>query len=1516
VRKFFRATYSVAVIALFLAAVVLGFTQTKIFRSYLRTKLVQMVANDLHGELALSSLEGNLFTGFQVESVVLRHDGEPIVTAERLEVKYDPLGFLTKSAAVSRLVLTNPSIHLIRSAAGEWNFERFIRSSSPDTTPSSWTINLKQIEIRGGVLKIVDSVGLAQRTLDSTLAIEPGKFNYSDIALDSLNLEGSLSVHPGETNVSFRSLACRSHLPHFQVKNLAGDFVLARRSVSVRKMRVETDKSKLQLDAKFDNIDVTKIARLAQLQSVPVSVHLNVERLDFGELKQFIGAPIKFLEQEIAGQIVLEGRFGLIDVRNVTIHTGSSVVRIAGTMANLHTPKDLELDVACIKNRIDPVDLRRLMPTLRIPDFSALGIVDYELRFRGKPATFNAKLSSTSRVGRVDVDGNIDVRDGTLSYDGTIETARFNVAPLAGDSAFTSNLKAKITVQGRGTRLTDMTSLVRAEIDSSEFSGLPVSRSVAVMDIADRAIRPRISLRIGSARIDLGGTLQLQPQEMVQYDLSGRINSLNLSDITKKREHDSDVSFDLKAKGKMKTLAALSGDISLNVFRSSFDTVNFEGGFARIVLNTLDQDPRTLNLTSDIVDLDVQGHFTPMTLVSAIARGTTSLGDAVRYRVSSMDSLRTPNSAIRSSKEFRTILSPGRDSTDYTFNLDIKDCFPVGVLLGRELDGRLTATGRVREAPQGIQWNGTANVPEFNYSDKTISFSLKDAALSYGASGLLTPDVVSSLKLSAGVRAKRFDVQNLHTSDLSATVSVKGDSSWFSFGSLLDSLVTVRMEGSGAFADRLLGLDFRRLLLGFSSSEFTNSEPVHLRVGRDGLQVGNLKMLHDGEELWASGIFDPTGLSDVSVAMKNLVADNIPKMFRRAVNREPLPAMNGLVNATVTFKGSMEEPQFAAELNAAGVEYQGQKFGQVVMRSSYAERLLNIFAQLNSRPDSAAVPPELLVNGTVPYNLSLKGDSDQKLVGEMNLDVRSTRFRLEFLDPFIPELSNLTGSLICDMKLRGTVESPTYEGSVVLQNARFLFDPLGIQYVVDGKLVPKGRQIGFEDMNVRNIAEDRPDGKVELSGGFYLEGLRIKDFDLVAHGQLLVMKESARLTSQGLYGDLFAGTGPEGLAWKGRPSHSTVNGEVFVKYANLTLPPTKQAQDLPNSGIKVSVIDDTGFGKKATEAIAPKSPGMNPRSNRASSATPDVVSAEGRSFLDNIVYNLSVETQGVTQLRFVFSNFTNEQLFAELKGRTVFTRDGDQMHLSGELDLGNRSYYNNFKKLDATGKVKFTGDPLNPELNVVASYEGVHRDTTGTSASSSGAFAGGSRGTYQKVVVKVYITGTREQPKVKMGLEQYDQLGNLRPERADVQADAFAFLVTGAFPEEFTQQDRLSLAGSNVLGGVASSILSGPLTDLLRKEFGIVRSVDVLYYGGGTFQESADVRVTGELGDAVFRLGGRVLSDLNNTNVSIQLPMSAIVGSGKWHNLVLEAERRVEGVETIDQRRESRGLRLLYRIIF
>src|SRR5512139_24260 len=57
---------------------------------------------------------------------------------------------------------------------------------------------------------------------------------------------------------------------------------------------------------------------------------------------------------------------------------------------------------------------------------------------------------------------------------------------------------------------------------------------------------------------------------------------------------------------------------------------------------------------------------------------------------------------------------------------------------------------------------------------------------------------------------------------------------------------------------------------------------------------------------------------------------------------------------------------------------------------------------------------------------------------------------------------------------------------------------------------------------------------------------------------------------------------------------------------------------------------------------------------------------DNKSFLDNIVYNLRVETSGLTQVRFIFNPLTNEELFADLKGRLVFTKDPSASRLTGE----------------------------------------------------------------------------------------------------------------------------------------------------------------------------------------------------------------------------------------------------------
>jgi hypothetical protein len=149
-----------------------------------------------------------------------------------------------------------------------------------------------------------------------------------------------------------------------------------------------------------------------------------------------------------------------------------------------------------------------------------------------------------------------------------------------------------------------------------------------------------------------------------------------------------------------------------------------------------------------------------------------------------------------------------------------------------------------------------------------------------------------------------------------------------------------------------------------------------------------------------------------------------------------------------------------------------------------------------------------------------------------------------------------------------------------------------------------------------------------------------------------------------------------------------------------------------------------------------------------------------------------------------------------------------------------------------------------------------------------------------------------------------------------------AFIFTGQYRNELTDQQRTGLIGANFgssLGSAfASGMFTGPVSEAIRKNFWRgFQSLDVLYYGG-QFGQGVDLRLAGQVGEAVIRAGGYVFTgDIGNTNVSVELPMSYVVGVDKLHNLILTIERRVEGIQNAEeQRRASDGVRLGYRFTF
>jgi hypothetical protein len=256
--------------------------------------------------------------------------------------------------------------------------------------------------------------------------------------------------------------------------------------------------------------------------------------------------------------------------------------------------------------------------------------------------------------------------------------------------------------------------------------------------------------------------------------------------------------------------------------------------------------------------------------------------------------------------------------------------------------------------------------------------------------------------------------------------------------------------------------------------------------------------------------------------------------------------------------------------------------------------------------------------------------------------------------------------------------------------------------------------------------------------------------------------------------------------------------------------------------------------------------------------------------------------------------------------------------LTGQVELSNRSYYYFIKKFEATGKLLFTGNVLNPELEVNATYQGTHDTTSTSQTQSTGNISGTSKA--PQVLVTLQITGTRNEPKTKISLQTktFSDKDWTNWKEGDDEANAVSFILAGQFRNEQTDQQRMGLIGTNLGLALAWGSVTGLISDAVRSNtWGYIQSVDVIYVGG-QFNQTTDLRLTGQVGEVVYRMGGKVLTDLTNANASVELPMSYVLGVGGLRNFILTLERRVEEIQNEEQRRSSssNGVRLFYRIIF
>lgn len=1518
VKKILKISGIVVASLLVFILLVAGFTQTQFFRDRLRSAVLSSLDSLLLAEVQLGNLRGNIFSGFSFDHLSLKVDGDLLFVAEQLDVRYNLTGLPGKTASIDKLTLIRPTIRLATNREGVWNFERLVRPSSPDTTtggPFDWVISVNRFEIQEGLVMLVDSSAL----LDEHHSVTDSFFvEYHDVALQQFNLVTSLKITPVEKQAVISSLSFVSERPNVRLEHLSGEFSATLTEASVKDLQAQTGVSRLRLDASLSDIDLLGGLDLEALQHKPVSVSLRAHDIDLNELKRFI-PEIAFLNGPASLDLDAGGEFGDLDIKTLYLKRGATQLNFSGSVVNLHTPGELFLSVKCTESRVYSPDVLDLMPAFNLPDYRSLGMTTLNLEFTGKPLDFHTKFLLESDAGNVHADAGLIIGDPyTLKYNGRFLTQGLDLAQIMDDPLLASSLNASVQIQGEGVSLDHLRGSVQVVVDSSVLRGQPLTKSRFSIAALDHKLTGTATVSLGTMSGDISGLVDYSSDSSA-FSFDGSIHSANLEDLLKDPSLNSDLTMTITADGTGLTWGTLNGDCVIDFTDSRYREYRIRSGRVHVLLDQKDPEHKHLQVESSIADFSLKGAFDLEYGAQLIGYEFQSLRSALREKFVVIDSSFAAPADLAEQKELAAILEKDTRSLNVDYYLNLKDLEPLSIATGNRIfDGVGTLTGNITGDYHTLSINGKLDIDNFFYGSAESGILVQNGMASFDLKNLKPVQPLKDLEARVVGTARSMHINRDEFDSVQVSFTHQQEYSSYTARSTFNRDVLVVLQGLADVSEHQVLFTINELQIGYKDFAWHADGGGSVGFNSHSVNIADLVMRRDSQSVTIRGFLGIDGSINAEIDAKSIDLDVL--RYLMAGEDQKSAGFAGHGGFSLHAAGTLEHPVFELAFHAADVSYRTIPFGLVSGMFNYRDERLVVQAEVFDRVGESVPTPKLVITGTLPLNLALVNVEERLPDEQMELTIRSAGVEMSILDPLLPTFNQFSGILKCDVRVRGTPRQPDYRGQIAIEECSFLFVPNNIHYTFAGVFEPDGERIKVIDAVVRNVPADRnyarSEGEIKLSGDFTLREFKPGDFNLTATGRLLVVKETTRKSALSVYGNLFVEIRDGGLHFTGSIERSLLRGKVLVRNSTLIFPPTQATvAQLAETALPIIMIDDTSRAQ-------PKAAHTTAADRYFGSMEDTTLHNNGRqaglptkSFLDGVRYDLDIETVGgTTEIQMIFNPATAERLVAGIEGRFFILDDGKRW--IGDLTI-ERAYYYFFKRFDAEGTIRYSGDFLNPELDIEAQYQGTR--TTRPAGDTLSTIV-------ERIVVNLKISGTRIEPKlaISMTIDGIDYYSYRGVTSSDVQNDAVAFILTGTFPLSKSEandvaSDLRTTVGTSLFSG-AASLLTSSLSEFLRTKTGFIYSVELSYGAQGSFGESADIRVSGTAFNGLWRYGGRILGDpISNANFSLLYSLGDIVNRPSLRNFMFELERRVETGTIGGQTNDIRGInsaRMFYRFSF
>ncbi len=1454
-KKVLKLVFYFSTLFLIFISIVLIISQTESFRVLIHDLVESELRKSFGGEIYLGKFYGNIFTGLGIDGFYIKVDGQTFLKTLGAELKYDPIGLIRGRYSFGELVIYKPEIRIIRDKDGKWNFQKVLKPTEKKEKGAKFSVSFDKLLIDDGKFILVDSLH------ETEIAESLNCINYHNFIVHDINilLSGDYSsdrINLKKLNVSFIVGEGKFNA------DLKGKFYMDEDELKAEGFEISTGESKLKFNffASGKN-NLFKLDRNT-VEEVYMSLYLVADSFSFGELARFIPA-VHFLSGSPAVEIEAEGTLKELNVKSIKAKVYDSDIFVTGVLKNITRFPDFLIDAEVRDSKINVSDIERFVTLVKLPELK-LKQFNFSGRYRGHPLEFVSGVDLNFGNTVVNLDGALKVKDG-LSYDLNFKVAGLNPSDVFYQENLNGSVNFSGNIKGKGVRFE--TAYVRAnvEIESSFLNKIILPKSSFWFELKDGELNGSfVSISEGfRGTVDLN--LKRDNAGEFILSLGGSLSGLDVSQIRidKPKFLKSQISGDINAKFKFGKVSTMEMFVFLNPSYFRNYKIN------RLRLNakyTGDESKKNVMVYSNMFDLILDGEFDFADLIKSLSLVAKSLNLKVNEKL---------NFAEVKGIDFSEVKKPV--SLDY--NLRFKNLTPISVFsIGQIFQSTGDIKGSFFADSHGFYLYGVSNLKRLvylNYKSGRI-----DTVRADNFNGVIEANY-SNDELRFGVKCKMgnffargFELGqanldlNFDDAGIYAEISFVGNG--WSFGAVLSSEFSREMN-------RFVLMDFWGDIYG---NKLTISNEVEIFQTRSGFVINPSSFVLNGQIIYLSGFFDKQ-TQQIKLWGENLKVDKFIGV----------DIFSGDADFSIFIYGTRGKTSSEIEILVKDFKYKGAYLGELKCFGELGDEAIAFNSSLITESGQMRYS-SMSVNITIPAwfkpNVRVRYPKPY-VIG----NVKFLRFPIALFEPLLNGISELRGDISGEVDFRGTFDKPSFKGSVSLQNCTFKFEPNNKYYVVYGRVRADSNVIYVEDLNLWNNPDDYDKGEVQVKGAIYLAGYSITGGELNVNGRLLIVDKEG-LSFAGLYGRVIAETGNGGLSLKIDTSGFHLGGEILLSDVDVNYL-VKQASGIGIRGgfeyVYVGPADTIGEVETKSEELVYLNVPIE-------ESTGDTVSKVKRGIFSKFDYDLKISTSKTARLNLILNTQTGEEFFAEFTGSLNLRNRSGSMLAYGEVNISDRSYYNFFKRFDASGSLKFMGELQNPELDITANYTGTHTVLIDTL----------SAGKVETVQITLSISGTLKRPVVKIQMfvngEDYQKVYP----HGDVESDAISFLITGRFKDELTRgeataftENLWSSTGASLLSGAVSGVITDVLRDVLG---GFITSTEFGYYSG-----FKGLRITGNIGGAVVQFGGDIFTDISKSVVVVQYPLFRKFFGG---NLTVEYQRKP--IQFYQEKEIVNKLGLYYRI--